>query len=450
MNRKTRGIDIETEKKTYKLRTSDNDTTKDWKEAIEKAVEADKKIDHAIIQETEEGMMAALTGDAMVGAAWGAECAQVSYQVTEDAKKLLQDGGEPAESVILAKQTACHATSIAEKVRAACANAIEGYEEAVSLLQEQKGVKVEGCQGTDEFEKLAAQYEARATLLHGILEDTWIIPASPEMTSTEKAASSMLVAKGYSHWVATKSAEGYEILQKHNPAADAQKLLDDGGEPAQSVVLAKQTACDAVTVGEKVRAACANAIEGYEESVLLLQAQKGVKVEGCEGTEEFEKLADQYKARATLLNQVLEDLRIVPSPPEMTQTEQHASKILVAKGHYLWASSMAADGYEIVQKQSAAATAAAAPVLAQAADKAAPVLAQAADAAAPVLAQAADKIEEWKATPEADDEGIDLEDVGLEEEFVETPSGKAKSKAKSKSMGKAKSKAKGKAKAKAK
>merc|ERR1712032_1207016 len=144
-----------------------------------------------------------------------------------------------------------------------------------------------------------------------------------------------------------QAQSGYEAVQGRLEAAKGgKKLLDEGGKEAEDIVLAKQTACDAVQSDEEIIKRISAAIAIFKDAaVKLREAIKLPPVEGIGGYEDFECLAASYEARAQTYKEILDMLQTPPEAPEMSAQEKDAATILKMRGTYQWSMTKTQEGF---------------------------------------------------------------------------------------------------------
>lgn len=133
------------------------------------------------------------------------------------------------------------------------------------------------------------------------------------------------------------------------------KLLDEGGEPMESVIIAKKTASDATVNDADILQSMETAVKIYAEAALLLRAQdpQAVEAMGIAGSQDFESLAKDYEERSKLYSTTLAMLTKPCEAPPMTTSEIDAARILKVKGNYRWAREQTSAGYEVLSNSAA-------------------------------------------------------------------------------------------------
>eukprot|EP00441_Pelagodinium_beii_P021473 CAMPEP_0197652280 /NCGR_PEP_ID=MMETSP1338-20131121/34352_1 /TAXON_ID=43686 ORGANISM="Pelagodinium beii, Strain RCC1491" /NCGR_SAMPLE_ID=MMETSP1338 /ASSEMBLY_ACC=CAM_ASM_000754 /LENGTH=183 /DNA_ID=CAMNT_0043227115 /DNA_START=50 /DNA_END=601 /DNA_ORIENTATION=- len=140
------------------------------------------------------------------------------------------------------------------------------------------------------------------------------------------------------------------------------KLLEDGGEAAMSIMIAKRTARAAISEDEAVLTSLAQTASMYEDAAAKLRrAIEAPCPEGVTGFCDFESQAEVYEARAksmreavALLEKGVQDAK--DAAPSASAVEEDAMLLALVKGGEAKLMDGVHQGLDSVKKMSEAAT----------------------------------------------------------------------------------------------
>jgi len=137
---------------------------------------------------------AAASGDGATGAgAWlqgSVDAAKDRVQLAKDAKKMVDEGGEPMVAKLLGKKASVDATCFDQKLVAQLAQAVAKYGDAAAKLEEAAAPGE-----SPSFEKLAMDYTARAAKFQQVLDSMSSAPEVASVSPMEKDAIIYMVAE---------------------------------------------------------------------------------------------------------------------------------------------------------------------------------------------------------------------------------------------------------------
>lgn len=145
---------------------------------------------------------------------------------------------------------------------------------------------------------------------------------------------------------------GHVAKERVKTAADGKRLLDDGGESVEELVMAKHASRNAVEAEKRLMNRLHVAIIKLDDSAAKLkQAQAR---QGNEESSDFAQLADEHEARAAACRRIVGMLDDETSFADMTPEECDALAIVLAKAGCASALDKASDGFDNAKQKALA------------------------------------------------------------------------------------------------
>jgi len=339
------------------------------------------------------------------------EQVELTRQATHDrvniaraGKKLLDEGGEVAAQVVLAKRASLDASDIDKNIATRVHVAIAKLDDSVAKLkiaQSAQHVEEQNA-GNHDFCQLATEQAKRADACRRIAQMLETPASSASMSPEEFDAMIIVQAKmGCASMVsmtaeglvsakqkaltsmasvsAVQSADGEQapemssrlptLLQRLQPqtrsviaiqntvcdaanerieaAKAGKRLLDNGGEIVAQVVVAKKACLDAADIEGDIAQRVQSAILLFDDSVAKLRAVKpGQTGESMRGDSKLAELADEHEARAKTYRQIAHMLEAALTSIEMDLSEWDALSLVKVRDSCTALQSRTNEGFE--------------------------------------------------------------------------------------------------------
>eukprot|EP00930_Biecheleria_cincta_P055424 TRINITY_DN41744_c0_g1_i1.p1 TRINITY_DN41744_c0_g1~~TRINITY_DN41744_c0_g1_i1.p1 ORF type:complete len:368 (-),score=80.73 TRINITY_DN41744_c0_g1_i1:444-1547(-) len=320
------------------------------------------------------------------------EGTQAAYEATKGridiaraAKQMLDDGGEGVKQTLLAKNDSKNATTKDRQTCSRLSETIAAYDVSVGTIEAALVFRdADHWNSSDEwnrFERLAAEYKARAALMQTEISNLQSVPDPPDISAIEEDAISLLLTRmnlfgtdakepmvpsevsdntpsqnsddstaasaSVSEATASSTAPASAaataevgLVQRARESAQAarqaanewvetaeegKKMASEGGEAMIAKLVAKKASVDSTSMDQNALTHMASVCEAYEKAVQSIRAAEELK--SRDDTSEpsvMLTLATNYQTRMEDIRRVLKMLTSVPENTGLSSSEQDA------------------------------------------------------------------------------------------------------------------------------